>query len=243
MDSYRVANRMIWRQGLWRYWIIPALLSVLYLPLLVWGISLGADVLADQLKWGGTEGTLGWWLWRVFLWGVFGVIGWLTYRSVVLLFHAPFLDAISERVERELRGHDVVPAMTWLPMAVRSVKVAMVTGSIALVLAVLNAVLSFVPVLGWIISFGILVPMQLWLGGVQAVDPVLGRNGDRARVSLSRCLRRPLAVLLIGGVGTLIMLIPLVGWFVGPTYMVVAGVVAGMRMREADSGLKALPSS
>jgi uncharacterized protein involved in cysteine biosynthesis len=225
--AYRVANRMIWSGGLWRYWLIPAVLGLLYLPLLVLGITWISDWLAGHMKWGGTEGSWGWWVWRVVWWGVLGVVGWLTYRSVVLVFHAPFLDAISERVEKELRGRDVVPEMGWFPMAMRSLRMAALTGVISMAVAGLNLGMLVIPVVGWVISVGVLLPVQLWLGGVQAVDPCLGRNGRGVRASLGLLRRRWLVTLLVGGGGALILLIPVLGWFIGPTYLVVAGVVTG----------------
>lgn len=225
--AYRVANRMIWSGGLWRYWLIPAVLGLLYLPLLVLGITWVSDWLAGHMKWGGTEGSLGWWVWRVVWWGALGVVGWLTYRSVVLVFHAPFLDAISERVEKELRGRDVVPEMGWFPMAMRSLRMAALTGVMSMLVAALNLGMLAIPVVGWVISVGVLLPIQLWLGGVQAVDPCLGRNGRGVRASLGLLRRRWLLTLLVGGGGALILLIPVFGWFIGPTYLVVAGVVTG----------------
>jgi uncharacterized protein involved in cysteine biosynthesis len=235
-DAYRTANRLIWGGGLWRYWVIPALLAVAYLPLLVLGIAWASDWLAGHMKWSGAEGSWSWWLWRVMWWGVLGVVGWLTYRSVVLLFHAPFLDVISERVEKDLTGRDEAPDVKWVSMAWRSVRMAAVIGGLSMIVAVLNFGVTLIPVLGWLVSIGILLPVQLWLGGAQALDPYLGRNGDGARASLRRMRRRPLLVLLLGAGGALILLIPVLGWFVGPTYLVVAGVVTGVRMTRTGNG-------
>lgn len=234
LDAYRVSNRLIWRGGLWKYWLLPALLSLLYLPVLAMGIWWGSEWMASQMKWSGEVGSWAWWAWRVFWWGVFGMVGWFTYRSVVMVFHAPFLDAISERVEKELTGRDVVPAMTWLPMAVRSVKMAVLTGVASMGVSVVNAVVSLIPGLGLLLSLFVFLPIQWWIGGIQSMDPCLGRNGERVRRSLGRGFRRPIVTTLVGGVGSLILLIPVIGWFVGPTYLVVAGGIVAMRMRELD---------
>jgi uncharacterized protein involved in cysteine biosynthesis len=234
--AYRTANRLIWGGGLWRYWAIPALLAVAYLPLLVWAIAWAADWLAGHMKWSGVEGSWSWWMWRVMWWAVLGVVGWLTYRSVVLLFHAPFLDVISEKVEKDLTGRDEAPEVKWLSMAWRSVRMAAVIGILSMIVAVLNLGVTLIPVVGWLVSIGILLPVQLWLGGAQALDPYFGRNGDGARASLRRMMRRPLLVFLLGAGGALILLIPVLGWFVGPTYVVVAGVVTGVRMTRAGNG-------
>lgn len=236
LGAYRTANRLIWGGGLWRYWAIPALLAVAYLPLLVWGIAWAADWLAGHMKWSGAEGSWSWWVWRVMWWGVLGVVGWLTYRSVVMLFHAPFLDVISEKVENDLTGRDEAPEVKWLSMAWRSVRVAVVIGGLSLAVAVVNLGVTLIPLVGWLVSIGILLPVQLWLGGAQALDPYFGRNGDGARASLRRMRRRPLLVFLLGAGGALILLIPVLGWFVGPTYVVVAGVVTGVRMTRSGNG-------
>ena len=107
---------------------------------------------------------------------------------------------------------------------------AALTGVMSLGVAGLNLGVLLIPVVGWVVSVGVLLPVQLWLGGVQAVDPCLGRNGRGVRASLGLLRRRWLVTLLVGGGGALILLIPVLGWFIGPTYLVVAGVGTGTGM-------------
>lgn len=230
LSAFRLANRLIWGGGLWRYWLIPALLAVAYLPVLAWAVGAGGSWLADHMRWGATEGSWTWWLWRLLWWSVLGVIGILSYRGVVLLFHAPFLDAISERVERELEGRDLAPAMQWLPMALRSLRMGLGIALLSGFVALLNFAVSLIPLLGLPLSILVFLPLQFWIGGVQAVDPTFGRSGLGVRSTWKAAFQGRWRTLALGGIGAAILVIPVFGWFVGPTYLVVAGVILGRPM-------------
>ena len=81
------------------------------------------------------------------------------------------------------------------------------------------------------------------------IDPVLSRAGLRARDSFRLLRRNMLEVIVFGAIGSLIVAIPLVGWFLGPTYCVIAGVHLGLllldaterEMREAKDAAEAGP--
>lgn len=243
ITAFRQAHRIIWGTGLWRYFIIPVILSVLYFPLLVAGClyfsNLATSWLLESIGWLGGLGNWARWTVNILVLILLGFFGIVTYRSVVMIFYSPFLDAISEKVEEILLGRKVTARGNIIQTILRVGAIALLTIGCSVVLLVLDVAVSGIPLIGGLLTLIILLPIQFFIAGIGNVDPFLDRNGYGAMESFRLMRRNFGAVAVLSVLSSLFLLIPLFGWFIGPTYSVVAGVALGIRIDEKKLGVQA----
>lgn len=243
VSAFRQAHRIIWGAGLWRYFTIPIILSVLYFPILLGSClyfsNLATGWLLDSIGWLGGFGIWARWAVNLLVLAVFGFFGIVTYRSVVMIFYAPFLDAISEKVEEIILGRKVTAQRNIIQTILRVGAIALVTIVCSVGLLFLDVAVSGIPLIGGLLTLIILLPIQFFIAGIGNVDPFLDRNGYGAMESFRLMRRNFGAVASLSILSSLFLLIPLIGWFIGPTYSVVAGVVLGIRIDEKKFGVQA----
>ena len=106
LHAYAQAHRIIWRTKVWRILLTPILLSAVYLALLLFGCYWIADRFAEwTVDIARTWLNVASWMATALKVVAFLLLGWaglIIYRSVVLLFYAPFLDHASTIVERDV---------------------------------------------------------------------------------------------------------------------------------------------
>lgn len=238
--AYRLAHQLIWRGKIWRVMIIPVLMTMVYLPLvIVGGLALGegfSEWMVSLFPW--LANYSGWihWMMRVLVFFLFALFGYFTFRIVVMLFYLPFLDFVSDRVERRVLGRPAEDPKRWHQMIGRILLIAVITILLTGLLLMLNLAASLIPVVGTIVAMVCILPFQFFLTGLGYIDPYFDRNGISVGESLGLLWRRFATVVVFDLFGTGLLLIPLIGWFLGPTYSVVAGVILGIRLQQADSG-------
>ncbi len=230
-DAYGKAHRLIWRGGLWRYLLLPLLMSLIYIPL--------ALAVCGMLAWG-TWSLVGGWLeswgaagtWISVIVGIVALMVFiafvlLTFQAVVMVFYSIFYDRILDRVEEKVLGAKVEAESGIFRMVLRVSFVTIAVLAISLVLLVLNLIFSFIPVVGWI-GVAIVVGLQFFIVGFEYMDPSLDRRGYSTGRSLRTALGRFCMLTTFGSISSMILLVPILGWFVGPTYSVVAGAIIGI---------------
>ena len=236
IKAFFLAHRAIRKLRLWRYFFIPVMLTILYFPLLImfcYAIAIwlqGIDfnlapssekfkLIFDFIKW-----TLS------FI--VVFVVGIFCYRGVVMVFYAPFLDQIVEAVERDYRGETTPAEQGMMAMIARVAGISLVTISLSVMLLVIGWLFIFVPILDIVIS-AILIPiLELFLNGFGFIDPALERSGYGVRQSVKLMFRNFGYVTFFSLLNVLFTMIPIIGWFIGPTYGVVTGVIVGLQLQE-----------
>lgn len=237
-DAYRRAHDLIWRKGIWRMMVIPMLLTFIYMPaVVVGGLALGeafSGWVVTVFPWLGDYSGWVYWVMRVLVTAIFALFAYFTYRIVVMLLYMPFLDFVSERVERTVLGRAAEDPKRWYQMIGRMVLIVAVTIALTALLLMLNLVASFIPVVGTVVVLVAILPFQFFLTAVGYLDPYLDRNGYAVGESLRLLWSRFPTVVLFDLCGTGLLLVPLVGWFIGPTYSVVAGVLLAIRL-DAES--------
>ncbi len=242
--AFHQAHRIIWSAGIWRYFIIPIILTIIYLPILIAGCVIFAHSVS---KWIFVSTTLfvdmgPWvrWIIKLILFLLVGFFGVLTYRNMVMIFYSPFLDGISEKVEEMMLGRKVKADRNLRETIIRVVIVAFLSILASGGLLFLSAIISSIPLIGGLISLFGLLPVQLFISGTGNVDPFLARNGYDALSSVTLMRKHFTAVTSLSILSSLVMMIPFFGWFIGPTYAVVAGVVLGIVIDEKE---KSQPST
>ncbi|MCI5223916.1 MAG: hypothetical protein D3924_14900, partial [Candidatus Electrothrix sp. AR4] len=95
--------------------------------------------------------------------------------------------------------------------------------------------LAAVPVVGTLLSGAVVFFLQMFLSSVAFVDPYLDRRGMATKQAFTLLWGEKRDMFFFGTAGLLLTLIPVFGWFVGPTYSVISGVALGVLLFEEDT--------
>ena len=240
LSAFGQAHRFIWGEGFLKMLSVPLLLTVLYFPVMVgacyFSAAMVVEFFEEQLGLDGDYGGWAWveWLVEIILFLGIGALGFLTYRTVVLLFYSLYLDKIAERVEKSITGEVTECKRPPSQIVKRMLVVAIITilGTVLMLLIELGA--NMVPVIGGLIALALIIPCEMFLTGIGFVDPYFDRAGLRGMESFRVMRRRFFTIAVFSAVGGLILLVPIFGWILAPTYSVVAGVILAMNI-QAES--------
>ena len=229
-DHWR-AQRLLFRKGLWPLFLVPGIISLLYFPvsiLLAITLLTGvADFVHDQWVPGFLQGTVTMWALAVFFWFAGIYLGFLMFRNVVMIICSPVLAHLSEAAEDrqvgvESNGFDWKEA---LHSAGRGTAMSLISLVLALAGFALSWLLALIPVVGGLLAILFLPCVQFYLAGVGFCDPPL----ERRQASIGGTFRhawRHRGRMIGHGMGfSLLLLIPFAGWFVAPSYGIVAGTL------------------
>ena len=115
--------------------------------------------------------------------------GFLTYRTVVLLFYSLYLDRIAERVEKAITGDVIECKRPPSQILKRMLVVAIITilGTFLMLMIELGA--NLVPLIGGLVALALIIPCEMFLTGIGFVDPYFDRAGLSGMESF-RVMRR-----------------------------------------------------
>jgi uncharacterized protein involved in cysteine biosynthesis len=74
----------------------------------------------------------------------------------------------------------------------------------------------------------------MFLSSAAYVDPYLDRRGMTPKQSLSLLWSTKGELFFFGATGLLLTIIPVIGWFIGPSYSVISGVGLGVLLFEEN---------
>jgi len=179
IKAYGSSLKLINSLGLWKYFGIPTLISILTaitIGFLSWGWSDNIGSLISKL-----------WIWE---WGaetfssisnfmgavVVLVIGFILYKHIVLALSAPFMNVVSEKIESHLMGTPS-PSSTSSNMSLllRGIKINVRNLLLELLLSIPIILFGFIPVIGIISSF-LLFLVQAYYAGFGNMDYTLERH-------------------------------------------------------------------
>ncbi|MEE2947539.1 MAG: EI24 domain-containing protein [Verrucomicrobiota bacterium] len=240
LSAFGQAHKFIWQEGFLKMLSVPLLLTVLYFPVMVGACYFSAvmfvEFFEDQL---GLDGDYGGWVWvewlvEIVLFFGIGLLGIITYRTVVLLFYSLYLDRIAERVEKAVTGEVAESKRPPTHVLSRMIVVAIITivGTVLMLMIELGA--NLIPVLGGLIALALVIPCEMFLTGIGFIDPYFDRAGLTGMQSFRIMRQRFFTIGAFSVIGSLIVLIPFVGWFLGPTYSVVAGIIIAMNIHSEN---------
>lgn len=229
---YSRAARVISGNRLWLYISVPGILSILYISLL---IILGALFFTDFSLYinanfipGFIQGQITQVIIAVILWLLLLIIGFITYKEVVLIFFSPILSYLSERVEKLVYGQDP-PAFNLKNLAkdiIRGLALSLRNLLLMLGFTLFAWLISFIPVIGTAVSPFLILFIQSFYGGAGLADYTLERKrySVYASVDFARSNRARITGVGLGFI--LLLMIPVIGWFAAPGYGTVAATLA-----------------
>ncbi len=236
LSSYGTAIQLTFRYGLWLYYLVPALISIL----LGGGIGYGIWSVSDDLA--------GWMmgLWP-FEWGkawvdnvaqVFGglavgALGFVIFRNLVLALAGPFMSLLSEKVERKLSGQPAAPFSVsgFVSDLIRGLRIALRLIVRELFFTVVFLLLGLFPLFSPFAVVFIFVT-QAYYAGFGNLDFTLERH-FRVRDSI-RFVRRNRGLAIGNGTVYLLLLFSVVGFLVALPLATVAGCAALRPLLEKE---------
>ncbi len=232
MSAYITAHRTIVKYKLGKYLVLPGIISVAYVIVYFWifaGISGNVDTDPESypswLSWVGE--VLDWFL-KAIYWVVIVWLFFATYKFVIQTILSPFLAQISDVTEAKLRGRKA-PEINWkeyIDDLIRALRLAIRNLILELILCLFA---SFIPIIGFILVFC----LSSYYTGFGYMDYTLERKRYSVRESIRFMQKHKGLTLGLGIPVYLVIAIPVVGWFIAPTYATVASTIAIMDMTAA----------
>ena len=214
LQVYTGAYGLISKLKLWKYFVIPVIISVVVFAM----IFVSAYGLSDNLG----EWMAGIWIWETgkatfttistFIGGiVIFAIGLVLYKHIIMALSSPFMSPVSERIEAYFTGK---PAKNYVntnfsKQLVRGIRIGMRNLFKELTLTIPILILKFIPVVN-IFSTVLLFLVQAYYAGFANMDYTLERH-FKYRESVA-FIRQHRGLAIGNGIGfLLLLLIPVVG--------------------------------
>lgn len=225
---------------LWKYAILPGLLSVLVAGAIVaWALTTVDDIAGWTMslypfEWGRETMTsvLEWFSGALMI-----IVGLFLFRYVVMIVAAPFMGTLSEKVESILTGKqpESVSAGQMVKDVVRGIRIALRNIIRELFLTLLLTIAGFIiPVIGNIITTVLIFVVQAYYAGFGNMDYTLERKRFTIRDSVA-FVNSNRGIAIGNGTGWLVlMLIPVVGWFLAPVLGTVAATKSSLQKMDAQ---------
>lgn len=229
--SYFSAICLLVKKNLWKYIIIPGMLSfALVVILLLAGSIYSADIstffLTNIFQSADANGFLKVVL-NIFITVIIFIIGILIYRPFALVLLSPFLSVLSEKTENLiLTGENKTAPGNVLTDLQRSIRINIRFFLFSAVYSLGAVASGLLPVVGSIISTVLLFFIQAYYGGCGLADIILERHGLAVNDRL-RFIKNNRALIMASGSGFLLLLfIPIVGWFIAPGLGTIATTIS-----------------
>lgn len=238
--SYFEANRVIVKYNLWPYIVIPGIISLCYIILLiVMGVIYFGDIsgyvnnhwIPARIK-GGTIMMLT----NILLWMMMMLIGYVSYKHIVLIFNAPLLSYLSEVVEKAVYNQPA-PDFTLKNLVkdiIRGLIINIRNLVMTIILTFLAWLLMFIPIIGVSVSTPLIFLIQFFYNGFGLIDYTLERKRYSVRESITFVHNnRPMVIGV--GIGFMVLItIPVIGWFTAPAYGTVAATLTALEKIDGE---------
>lgn len=214
LQVYSGAYGLISKLKLWRYFVIPVIISVVVFAL----IFITAYTLSDNLG----EWIASIWVWDLgketftaistFIAGVvLFAIGLISYKHIIMALSSPFMSPVSEKIEAYFTGK---PAQNYIKtnftkQLIRGIRIGLRNLFKELTLTIPILLLKFIPVIN-IFSTVLLFLVQAYYAGFANMDYTLERH-FKYRESVA-FIRQHRGLAIGNGIGfLLLLLIPVIG--------------------------------
>jgi CysZ protein len=240
LQAYPQAHRVVRQLHLWPYLVIPGVLSLVYVMGLLFVGSIYASDISTYISshWipDFMQGNIMSLLTTLLVWFVFPLLGYMSYKYVILIVFSPILSYLSEVVEEKLY-HQSAPEFsikTLFRDFVRGIIITLRNLVLTIVYTFLLWLLVFIPVVGVFLSPLLIVLMQAFYDGFGLFDYTLERKAYSVKQSI-RFGRAHRDTIIGTGLGFILMLlIPVVGWFAAPAYGTIAATLNALKIVESQ---------
>lgn len=180
IKAYSGALKIISNLGLWKYFWIPVLISVITATL----IFSSAYALSDNIG----QFLSQWWVWD---WGrqtviliseIFGglliiVFGFILYKHVVMALSAPFMGPVSEKIEAHLLGSRTTSPRdtSFMEQLLRGIRINIRNLMMEILLTIPILVIGLIPIIG-LVSTVLIFLIQAYYAGFGNMDYTLERH-------------------------------------------------------------------
>lgn len=238
LSAYTKAHQFIKDNKLWVYVILPGIINIILLSIVVWIGWHYTSQLTDYLLqfFGLGAGSDGVWILNFFFLLVFRMVVFLVYlmlyKYMVLIFMAPFLALLSERTEEIKTGREFPFKLgRFVKEVLRGILIALRNITLELMATVLLLLIATIPVIGLLSPFLIFL-LQTYFYGFSMIDYYNERH-QRSVGESSRFIwaHKGLAI-SNGAVFHLLMMVPIVGLFVAPSYSIVAACLSTLEIEN-----------
>ncbi len=214
LEAYAGTLNLISKLGLWKYFAVPIVISVVVAILVLgaaWGFSdnLGAYIANIwPWEWGSeTFTSIGNFVSGIIIFA----IGLILYKHIIMALSAPFMSPVSEKIEQHLRGgiQHSHRRTSFQSQLMRGIRISTRNLGMELLTTIPILALKFIPVVN-IFSTALLFLVQAYYAGFGNMDYTLERHFNYRKSVAFVQQRRGLAI--GNGIGFLIiLLIPFIG--------------------------------
>ncbi|MDT0555503.1 EI24 domain-containing protein [Patiriisocius hiemis] len=239
IKAYGGTFKLISSLGLWKYFLIPMLISLITacgIGLLAWGLSDNIANLLDKL-----------WVWE---WGsqtfhaigeVIGALmvialGLILYKHIIMALSAPFMSPVSERIEAHLVGKNHTHRETSnMAQLWRGVRINVRNLLMELLLTIPILLLSLIPIVNFFTSI-LLFLVQSYYAGFGNMDYTLERHFE-VKESV-QFVRKNRGIAIGNGIVFMgMLLIPIIGIILVLPLSVTASTTETVRLLEESRKL------
>lgn len=235
-SAYFQALGLVPKLNLWRYFLIPGLISVVFaffIGSLAWGFS---DNLGEWFSsWMSLSEGEGWGagiknkIVRTFQQlstflgaAIIIVLGLIVYKNALIALSGPFMGPLSEKVERHLTGHATPAPPFWSGLS-RGLQIGLRNTLKEIAWMIPLFLLGLIPVLSIFCTIAIFL-VQAYYAGFGNLDLVLERH--RSRKESIQYVKNNRGVAIGNGIPFLLMIGFVVGIFFAPTLSTIAATIA-----------------
>ena len=234
--AYFEAYEIISRLKLWKFFAIPMLISLVVFLLIVFVSYAFSDAIGSYIA--------SFWTWdfgketfntisRVFSGLLIVLIGFITFKHIVMALSAPFMGPISKKIEDDFRGVvSQVKTTSFWGLLRRGIKISSRNLFRELLLSIPILLLGFIPVIG-LFSAILLFLMQAYFAGFGNMDYTLERYFSYQKSILFVKKNRGVAI-GNGLVFMLFLLIPFIGVILVLPFSVTAATIATVKLMNED---------
>lgn len=238
--AYINAHRIIIRFRLWPYLIIPGILSLAYIVSLIILGTLYTPEISNHINtyWipAFMQGKITGMLTMVLIWFLFPILGYMSYKYVILILFSPILGYLSEIVEEKIYHREPPPfrVKALLRDLCRGLIINFRNMFLTVFYTFLLWLLVFIPGIGMFLSPALIIVMQAFYDGFALFDFTLERKRYSVGQSIRFGRRHRITITGVGLGFMLLLLIPIIGWFAAPTYGAIAATVNALETIQKE---------
>ncbi len=234
ISTYTRAIKMLSEHKLWKYVILPGIVSVILTTLLIGATITFAgnigEVIVDIYPWEAGKAIFEKVASILSALLLIALVVFL-FKYLVMVIIAPFMGTLSEKVESILTGKapPTVTPVQFVQDIIRGLRIALRNIVREIFYTLLLLLFNIVPVIGSIISTVLIFLIQAYYAGFGNMDYTLERKRFTVKDSVKFVRSNRGLAIGNGSIFLLIFLVPIIGWFLAPAYGTIAATMSSLK--------------